>query len=97
LKDGLGGYGSGYPGLGFGYGYGYPAYGPAPAYAAYPYYGPPGFLAGYTGPGSVNPYFSVGLSPLAVQSALGERYTLGRTGPAVRSGMTRGGMGVYRP
>jgi hypothetical protein len=75
---GYGGFGIGYPG--YGYGFGYPAYG-------YGYgglgYGYGGFgYGGYGYPtiptGLFNPLFGVGLTPLAVQSAVTERYVLGR-------------------
>jgi hypothetical protein len=67
---GYGGVGYGYPG--YGYGYGYPGYG----YAGYGY----GGYGGYPliPPGIFNPLFGLGLSPLGVQSALTERYVLGR-------------------
>jgi hypothetical protein len=91
---GLGyGFGSGFPGFGNGfgfpgYGYGFPAYGFGFGFPAYGYgYGfgllgnPVGYGAfGYPviPPGNFNPYFGVGTTPLAVQSALMERYTFGR-------------------
>jgi hypothetical protein len=83
-----GGYGYGYPGYGYGaygVGYGYSMYGPI-----YGAYGPAGLgpngytLYGYGVGWYRNPYFGVGLSPLGVQSALSERYLLGRPAPVVR-------------
>ena len=89
------GYGGiGYPGYGFGYGYpgfgnfGYPGYGYFGGFPAYGYglgFGYPGYAAmpfGPFGPGDSNPLFGLGLTPLGVQSALGERYLLGRGLPA---------------
>src|SRR5258708_4988758 len=63
------GYGSGlYPG----YTYGYTAFnGVIPGYNM-------GMPYGWTGPGSWNPLFGVGTTPLAVESALTERYMIGR-------------------
>ena len=71
---GYGGYGYGYPGLGFGYG-GF-AYGAG-------YGGLTPYTSGFTAPGTYNPLFGLGLTPLGVQSAMAERYVLGRglTGP----------------
>jgi hypothetical protein len=81
-----GAYDYGYPGLGYGYGLGYggyPAFGgaysfgaPGPSYVTP--YAPLGIYNGGPGPGVYNPLFGVGLSPLGVNSALAERYTLGR-------------------
>jgi hypothetical protein len=75
----LGGYGNYGYGAGFGaanavyppYMYGYPAYGFPPGYGL-------GMGYGWTGPGSSNPLFGLGLTPLGVQSALSERSLLGR-------------------
>jgi len=79
-----GGMGYGYPGMGGGMGYGYPGMGGGMGYAA-PYYGGgfgygPSIIYGYgnTGPGVYNPMFGLGLTPLGVNSALTERYVLGR-------------------
>jgi hypothetical protein len=86
---GLPGYGFGAygpPSMAYGYGLGYPGYG----YGGAGYYGGPGVGVGgpglygvgapfgATGPGSFNPYFGLGLTPLGVESALTERYLLGR-------------------
>jgi hypothetical protein len=74
------GYGFGYPGFGYGYpayyggfGYGAPGlgYGVAGTYPGIYGYGP-------SGPGDYNPLFGAGLTPLGVNSALTERYILGR-------------------
>ena len=83
------GYGGfGYPGVGLGYGgnFGYSgfgygvgmAYGGAGVSVGSP--GPYGYWVPYgsPGPGVLNPYFGVGLTPLGVNSALTERYLLGR-------------------
>ena len=72
------GFGGGYGGAGVAYPpylYGYPAYGYPPGYGL-------GMGYGWTGPGSSNPLFGVGMTPLGVQSALSERYLLGRGLPA---------------
>jgi hypothetical protein len=81
---GLGGYGYGVGGYGYGiggYGYGsYPAgyqYGYTPFLGSIPGYNM-GMPYGWTGPGSWNPLFGVGTTPLAVESALTERYMFGR-------------------
>jgi hypothetical protein len=81
-----GAYGYGGPGLGYGYGFGdggYPAFGgaysfgaPGPSFVTP--YAPLGIYYGGPGPGVYNPLFGVGLSPLGVNSALAERYMLGR-------------------
>jgi hypothetical protein len=79
-------YGYGYPGLAYGYGFGYGGY---PAFGGGYYaggvgtsivapYAPFGIYYGGPGPGVYNPLFGVGLSPLGVDSALTERYMLGR-------------------
>lgn len=70
---GFGGYG--YPGVGgpyvgFGYGYGYPGFGLP--YASFPFPVATGSGNFYTGPGSYNPLFGMGTTPLAVDSFLGE-------------------------
>jgi hypothetical protein len=80
---GFGNGGFGAPGFGYGgFGFGYPGY----AYGA-PYYGGgfgygfgPSIIYGYgnPGPGVFNPLFGTGLTPLGVNSALTERYVLGR-------------------
>lgn len=90
------GYG-GYGGIGYGgYGYGYPGYGFAGYGAGYPdLYGASLGGVGYPGFGLRNPYFSAGLSPLAVENVFLERAILGRTTPAYRS--VRGYQGVSRP
>lgn len=63
----IAGYSYAYPGLGYsGLGYGYGAYPYVPSYAT-------------SGAPYVNPLFGVGLSPLGVNSALSERYMLGRS------------------
>jgi hypothetical protein len=78
---GYGGYGyGGYPGfygggftpsmIGYGPGYMFPTYGYGMGYNT-------GYGFGYTG-GYYNPMFGVGLTPLGTQSALYERYYLGR-------------------
>ena len=83
---GYGGYGGGYaPGLGlggYGPGYGY-GYGPVlDPYRALPEYAGTGSAGlGYPGIGGPNPYFSMGLSPLAVANLQAERSFLGRTSP----------------
>jgi hypothetical protein len=48
-------------------------------------YGYPG--VGFPGIGWENPYFSFGLSPLAVQNAVFERTVLGRTTPPLQSSL----------
>lgn len=82
------GFGYGYPGFGYGYGFGYPGFG----YGGYGFgyggpgvtiagpYAPYGYPYGYGGygPGALNPLFGLGLTPLGVNSALTERYLLGR-------------------
>jgi hypothetical protein len=76
--DGYGGYGYGSQAYGYGGlgGYGYPGYG----YGVLSGLSPGGYLPyGYSGPGSVNPYFSVGMTPLAVQGAVNQRDLTGRT------------------
>jgi hypothetical protein len=87
---GFANYGFGYPGFGYGYpgfgfGYGYPGFG----FGGFSY----GYGSAYSGltpyslyldtPGSYNPLFGLGMTPLGVQSAIAERYVLGRglTGP----------------
>jgi hypothetical protein len=82
------GYGYGYPG--FGYGYGYPGFGYGGFYGGGFVYGGPGvsiavptpyglsYAYGAPGPGVYLPGFSVGLTPSGVNSALWERYVLGR-------------------
>jgi len=69
----IAGYSYGYPGLGYsglGYGYGNVPLVPTPATSGAPYF---------------NPLFGTGLSPLGVNSALSERYVLGRgTGTTYR-------------
>ena len=74
---GLGGYG-GYGGYGGSYG-GYGGYG-----GGYGGYGLGLTGLGYSGIGWSNPLFSLGLSPLAVQTAAAERLVLGRTTPGYR-------------
>ncbi|MDR3637050.1 MAG: hypothetical protein P4L84_24820 [Isosphaeraceae bacterium] len=72
---GYGGYGYSYPG--YGYSYGYPGMG----YSGMGYgYGNFPYVPTLTTSGApyVNPLFGVGLSPLGVNSALSERYMLGR-------------------
>jgi hypothetical protein len=96
---GYGFMGFGYPGYGYGFFGGFPAYGfdagfGYPSYAYVPY--------GPFGPGSTNPLFGLGLTPLGVQSALGERYLLGRglsvTGRVtVRPTTPSISPGTYRP
>jgi hypothetical protein len=92
---GYGGYGGGYGGFGgYGGGYGgYPLLGYS-GYGGYGQFGPPYAAAanayglpgvGYPGIGALNPYFSFGLSPLAVENAIFERTVLGRRLPAPRS------------
>ncbi len=80
---GTGGFGnSGLGGQVTGYGYGSPAfYSP---FATFPY--PNGGYVGnyYSGPGSLNPLFGLGLTPLAVQSALSE-ISLRRPSPSTVS------------
>ena len=85
---GYGGYGYGYPGLNynFGYGYGYPGLGfgyggyslsvPGFGFWGNSPYNTLGFAGVYP-----NPLFGLGLTPLGVNSALGERYLLGRGAP----------------
>jgi hypothetical protein len=79
-----GGMGYGYPGMGVGFGYGYPGMGGGFGYAGGYYGGGFGYGAspiygyGNPGPGVYNPMFGVGLTPLGVNSALSERYVLGR-------------------
>ncbi len=89
-----GGMGYGYPGMGGGMGYGYPGMGGGMGYAA-PYYGGglgygygPSIIYGYgnPGPGVYNPTFGLGLTPLGVNSALTERYVLGRGLPTYSRG-----------
>jgi hypothetical protein len=85
---GFGGYGGGgyggYGGGGYG-GFGYGGFGPP--YAAYSNaFGLGG--VGYPGISALNPYFSFGLSPLAVENAAFERTVLGRGLPPVRSAAT---------
>ena len=88
---GYGGYG-GYGGMGYG-GFGNGAFGGMGnggfngyGYGGFGYYGlgagylPPGYSAGY-----VNPMFGVGLSPLGVQSALGDRTLRGNFAPGTAS------------
>ncbi len=87
---GYGGIGGGYGGFGYG---GYPGvgYGGIGGYGGngfvYSSYGGAGWNAGvgYPGIGWQNPYFSFGLSPLAVENAVFERNVLGRTTPPLRS------------
>jgi hypothetical protein len=71
------GYGGGYGGIGYGGGgYGGLGYGvPGLGLAGYSFY--PNRYLGYGGP-YANPLFGLGLTPLGVNSALGERYLLGR-------------------
>ena len=111
---GLGGFG--YPGLAYGPGFGYPGYGYGYGYGASFYYGGPGISVGGPGPygfvpvggpgpGIYNPYFGVGLTPLGVESALTERYLLGRGttgyssgyGTSPPAGYVAPGTGVIRP
>jgi hypothetical protein len=80
-----GGFGYGYPSMGGGFGYGSPGMGgglgyAAPGYGGFAYGYGPSIIYGYgnTGPGVYNPMFGLGLSPLGVNSALTERYVLGR-------------------
>jgi hypothetical protein len=98
---GYGNFGFGYPGFGYGYFGGFPAYGYGygfgfdyPGYASMPF--------GPFGPGYSNPLFGLGLTPLGVQSALGERYILGRGLPAagqvtVRPATPSTSPGTYSP
>jgi len=89
---GYGGYGGGYggnygsgfaPGIGlggFGPGYGY-GYGPVlnNPYRGLPDYAGTGLAGlGYPGIGGPNPYFGMGVSPLAVQNVYAERALFGR-------------------
>ena len=100
---GYGGYGSG--GIGYG-GIGYGGYGPgglANPYGLIPsgfgVTGPAGILnpgIGYPGIGGTNPYFSFGLSPLAVQNVRFERTLQGRTAANDRVSI-RGSDGVGPP
>ena len=82
---GPGGFGAGY-GYG-GFGYGVAAGNPA---AGYGYSFMPGYVGsggagvGYPGSAAGTPYFSFGLSPLAVENAVFERTVLGRTSPVSR-------------
>jgi hypothetical protein len=91
-------FGYGYPGFGYsygfpvysygvpvyGYGYGVPVYGYTYSGLNYPGYGYPGYYP--FGPsGALNPLFGLGLTPLGVQSALAERYLLGRGSTGYRS------------
>lgn len=78
------GFGYGYPAYGvggfagYGFGYGFPGFGYATAGFNQPWIGP-GFGAfANTAPGLYNPMFGLGLTPLGTQSALTERYLLGR-------------------
>jgi hypothetical protein len=84
------GYGFGVPGYGYGAGVGYPGMGWGyPGFGGYGY-GVPGagfgvagvypgiFGTSVSGPGVYNPLFGTGLTPLGVNSALTERYVLGR-------------------
>jgi hypothetical protein len=94
---GYGGYGYGYPGLGYGfggYGFGYGGY----AYGA-GYGGLTPYTSGFTAPGTYNPLFGLGLTPLGVQSALAERYVLGRglTGPGGNVRVVTPGSYGYTP
>ncbi len=101
---GYGGFGAiAAPNYGLAYGsyplFGYtgsPGYGPwGPPYAAYANaYGLGG--VGYPGISAKNPYFSFGLSPLAVENAVFERTVLGRGLPAPRS-TPANNQGVARP
>jgi hypothetical protein len=52
---------------------------------------------GYPGISAKNPYFSFGLSPLAVENAVFERTVLGRGLPAARSTPGYQPQGVTRP
>lgn len=91
------GFGYGYPAYGFGYGapygysagsgYGFTGYGMAgPSFiyntAGIGPYGYGAFGYGFGPSPFSNPLFGLGLSPLGVQSAVGERYYLGRRGNA---------------
>ena len=67
---GFGGYGYGGPFVGNGFGFGYPGFGVP--FAAFPYPVATGNGNFYTGPGSFNPFFGMGLTPLGVDSFLGE-------------------------
>lgn len=109
------GFGFAYPGHGFPgyiagippYGYGYAVGYPAVDYLGVGYPGYVGVPYGPFGPGYANPLFGLGLTPLGVQSALGERYLLGRGLPAAgrvevrpvppSSGGPGAGPGTYRP
>jgi hypothetical protein len=91
---GLGYGGMGYGGLGYGgfgmggYGYGYPGYANVGGgFLSGGYYGVGYPGVGYPGIGWQNPYFSFGLSPLAVQNAAFERAVLGRTTPPLQSSL----------
>jgi hypothetical protein len=81
------GYSYGVPVYGYGvpgYGYGVPVYGYPYSGLNYPGYGYPGYYP--FGPsGALNPLFGLGLTPLGVQSALAERYLLGRGSTGYRS------------
>jgi hypothetical protein len=75
---GFGGLGYGFGGLGFA-GYGFASGFPALAYS-YQGFNPYGYAGFY--PNYPSPMFGVGLTPLGVNSALTERYMLGRGLPA---------------
>jgi hypothetical protein len=89
---GYGGYGGGYAGYGGlglnGYGYGYPGYYNAGGLVGAGYVGTGYAGIGYPGVSWLNPYFSFGLSPLAVENAVFERTVLGRTTPPLQSSRT---------
>jgi hypothetical protein len=86
---GYGGIGYGYPGLGYGF-----------AYSGFPYsaaaYGFGATGLGYVPilPGLSNPLFGVGTTPLAVQSAMAERYIVGNgqlvASPATQTNTSQG-------
>ena len=76
---GFGGYGYNWPMAGYSYGYAGLGYsGMGYGYGAYPYVP----TAATSGAPYVNPLFGVGLTPLGVDSALSERYMLGRGNPS---------------
>jgi hypothetical protein len=104
---GMGYGGMGYGGMGYG-GMGYGGY-PGMGYGGIGGYGGNGFVyasyggagwnagVGYPGIGWQNPYFSFGLSPLAVQNAAFERTVLGRTTPPLQSSLVSAPRPVAMP
>lgn len=91
---GLGYGGLGYGGFGYG-GFGGYGFGFEPGYAnALGLMNAGSYQTGYSGIGYPgiswrNPYFSFGLSPLAVNNAIFERQVLGRTTPPLQSSLRR--------